>query len=97
MCSKIIIENDDYVVELQYEEGMLLLHCNVINFSKSVYKRMIRDWLNMDEALAKEGFDKVYACPINSKGFIERTGWEYITTFNHDGKEREVYVWELQL
>jgi len=95
MSRETIIDNNDYTVDLQYSEGLVFLHCDVHNFNKTVYKNMIRDWLDMEEALYDQGLDKVYAVPLEEKGFIERTGWEYLTSFDHYGTEREVYVWEL--
>ena len=95
MYKQVIIDNEDYTAALEYQEGYVFLHCDIHNFNKTVYKNMIRDWLDMEEALGQEGFDKVYAVPLEEKGFIERTGWELLTTFDHWGQEKEIYVWEL--
>lgn len=95
MYRETIIDNDDYTVDLEYSYGCLFLHCDVHNISKSVFKRMINDWLDMEEALHAEGFDRVYAVPQDKKGFISYTGWDKFCTVPHLGVDREVYVWEL--
>lgn len=95
MCRDTIIDCDDYTVDLEWKGNLLFLHCDVHNFSKSVLKNMVNDWLTMEEALIEEGFDTVYAVPEDKKGFITYTGWEHIGNFEHYGREREVYKWEL--
>ncbi|MGJ8839673.1 hypothetical protein AB9H28_25520, partial [Salmonella enterica subsp. enterica serovar Kentucky] len=68
----------------------------VHNISKTIFKNMIRDWLDMEDALYEQGFERVYAVPKNKKGFIEYTGWDLLGTIKHLGAEREVYVWVLK-
>ena len=90
-----IITNDDYVVELELHEGELHLHCDVFNYNKDVERRMVRDWLDMEEALYEEGFTHVTAVPQKT-GFMELTGWDKVGTINYEGKDLGVYRWELQ-
>lgn len=95
MYRETIIDNDDYTADLEYYDGHLFLHCDVHNITRDSYKRMVRDWMDMEEALYQHGAEKVYACPEKT-GFVEDTGWEYVTSFTYLGKERGVYVWDLR-
>lgn len=95
MSKHTIIDNDDYTVELEDYEGELFLHADIRNISKSIYRNLIRDWLDMEEALYEQGFTRVFAIPLDKKGFITRTGWELYGIVEQDGKELEVYIWEL--
>lgn len=91
-----IKNNENYVVELEYVSGNLFLHCDVKKFNKSTLRSMIRDWLDMEEALSQEGFERVFAVPKDKKGFIKHTGWDFYGYVDEDDKELEVYVWELK-
>lgn len=94
MFDHVIIEDDDYLVRLEYQGGEVFLHCDVHNFDEEIYERMVNDWLDMEEALAEEGFTRVIAIP-EKEGFVEKTGWERVNTIEYNNKEYGVYVWDL--
>lgn len=95
MCRTTIVDNEDYTADLDYQHGEVFLHCDVHNYNKDVLDRMVRDWMDMEEALRQEGFDRVLAIPQKS-GFVEYTGWDKLETVNHRGKDWEIYLWDLR-
>jgi len=89
----IIADYEEYTAELEEVDGLFFLHCDVRIFNKRVYKRMLRDFVNLEDALEEQGITRIYSVPNDKKGFITKNGWSLITTTD-EGKE--VYVWETQ-
>ena len=44
---------------------------------------------------AEQGFKKVYATTVRAAGILERLGWEFVQTLEHDGESLKLYQCEL--
>lgn len=94
MCRVTVHETNDYCVELEYAHEELFVHCHVDNFNKKVFTELCDLWFDMEDALREEGFTSVLAIP-EKKGLVTMMGWDYLTTIEINGKEREVFKWVL--
>lgn len=94
MFRETIFENDDYTFDLSYEHGEVFVHLDVDNYNKTVYDHMVNTWLDAEEALRKEGFERVFAIP-KKPGLAYKMGWEKITDAELNGKTYEVFLWPL--
>lgn len=88
-----IVNYDEYDAHFEIVGGEIFLHCNVRKCSKSIFKQMVDEWLELSDALRDQGVERVYAVP-EAKGFVEYTGWEPVATVEEDGKIKEIYLWE---
>lgn len=95
MSKKLFYSDDDAVFEYEEDGTRLALHCEVFNWSPSVLRksyRVLGDFMNKKR---KEGFEKMLTITPNPK-FAKLFGGTSIGTIEHDGKEYEVVVWDLQ-
>lgn len=95
MCRETIIDNENYTVDLEYRYDTLFLHCDVHHYNKGILADMVRDWMDMEEALRNEGFEYVVAIP-KKNGFVRYTGWEHLDTVNYFGRDWGIYLWDLR-
>lgn len=60
--------------------GKYCIHCDVLEWSKSIYKELINQWGEVIEELYKAGVDEVYAIipeeSRNTQKFAEMFGFE---------------------
>lgn len=87
-----IYEDDDVLVSLEYVNGMNLIHCTVVNWSKSVYKKLI----HVFAAIKEELNTTIYAPVVDSKvaKFAELFGFVYTDSYAYytDNKIRRIMV-----
>ena len=77
------LKNDYSHFELeQNHEGFLFFHIEIYKWSKTVYKSLIKDMLDMFESLKEDGIKILFAIIDNEKlgRFAEMFNWKYINT-----------------
>lgn len=60
-------ETEDYKIEIEQEQDVFFLHCDVSNFSPGVMKEIKIDFLNILEVFLTLGVDSIYAYTTNVK------------------------------
>lgn len=90
MSRSVLAETDDFCIEGEEAEGLLFLHCEVDNFSKSVLKEIREAFYEILDAASDIG-KYVYSVTKNER-FVKALGipYEVVTS---DGDERLV-TWE---
>ena len=94
MCRLVVLDKEEYLVELELIDSDVWLHCTVHSYGPHVLDSMVDDWMDIEEALRWEGFTRVLACPEKT-GFMKHTGWDLLTTTEEYGEPRGIYVWDL--
>lgn len=88
-----VINSEDYVVYLEYYQGLTIIHCDCFKWSKQVKQSLSSDW----EQLVKIHRKPIYAIhEIDDNKhlkFLSMMGFEYNNSFvGTDGKERQLFV-----
>lgn len=87
--------DENFDVQVEEREGMLFLHCEVENFSKSVLKQMKAVMEEIKLACFYNGWNQIFSYTPNPK-FGRLMGGKKIDEFTVSGKHYEVMVWELE-
>ena len=85
-----LYEDADFVVKAEMVKGNPFLHISVVNFNKTVMKRIKNLWEDIKVGFYYEGYDVLYCVSPNHK-FVKVIGGELHATLE-DGKG--VYKWE---
>jgi hypothetical protein len=84
--------------DLWYEdagEGRANVHCVVNRWTHNVAKRLGKDIDKLVYDMVMEGFTHAYGVGAVHPHFCEYLGGDHLGTFKHEGKEYEVFEWEL--
>lgn len=94
MPKTLFYKDSDVCFEYEVEGKDLLLHCEVVRWSPSILKKsytVFGDFLN---TMRKAGFERACTITPNPK-FAKVFGGKEVATYEHEGKEYEVVIWEL--
>lgn len=96
MSRKPLVDTDDYQITAQLQEGLIFLHCNVYNFSKSVLKDLRDVFEVLCEEARLQGHYTMFSITPNSR-FVKalRKPFDVIEEFEKDGESYEVVAWDL--
>ena len=85
------IENDKYVLEVEFYNGIPFLHIEVMKWSPSVLKELYKVFRSLKESLIKLGCTQMRTISPNPK-FVKLFGGETIEYF----RNAEVIKWDLK-
>jgi len=93
--SEVEIYNDgNFTVQVEEQEGIMFLHCQAEEFSKSIWKQMKVVMEEIKLASAAHGWEEMFTYTRNGK-FARLLGAEPIDKFELRGEEYEVMRWPL--
>ena len=95
MYKDVVLERDEYTVELEHMAGHLFLHMDVRQFDKDILEMAKKDWQDIQDALYTEGWDRVWAIPEKT-GLVNALGWDYQFDTDIYPETRGVYAWDLR-
>lgn len=85
----------DFLAQGELVEGVLFLHCDVIDSSFKTFRK-IRDMIKLFKQVAKDqyGYDEPMFSYTQNGRWCKLMGAEYVSSFDEDNKHFEVWVWE---
>ena len=88
-----VITSDDYIVYLEYYQGVTIIHCDCYKWSKQVKQNLKQDW----DKLVEIHRQPIYAIheieDTKHLKFLQLMGFEFNNSFvGSDNKERQLFV-----
>lgn len=83
-----VYEDEDFCVQGEVMEDHFYLHVDAYHYSKSVKKKMLDVWSDIQREVWLNGWDRIFSYNTNEK-FAKLFGWKLIN------KDMRIYVWEL--
>lgn len=91
---RVLYKDENFNAVLEEKDSILFLHCEVDNFSKSVFKQMQVVLEEIKVACLSHGWEELFSYTPNPK-FGKMLGGEKIDEFEYMNKHYEVLRWEL--
>ncbi len=86
-------KDDDFILELQWHEGQIFLHCEVSNWKLSSLKRMYSVFKSLLTEVKNLEVDRLITITPNPK-FAKLFGGTVISDFEYENTNYEVIIWE---
>lgn len=86
-----IYEDDDFRIQMDLISGQPFMHVDAYNYNKSVKKKMLSVWKDIQEEVWNNGWDFIFSYNTNAK-FARLFGWSKVDVDNITG---EMYSWRL--
>lgn len=86
-------KDKDFVVQVQFYEGQLILHCEVLNWVPSTLRRCYSVFKSLLEEVKQFEIDRMITITPNPK-FAKLFGGTTISEIEHDNIKYEVIAWE---
>lgn len=88
-----VINSDDYVVYLEYYQGLTIIHCDCYKWSKQVKQNLTKDWNKLVEIHRKPIYAIHEIEDTKHLKFLQLMGFEFNNSFvGTDNKERHLFV-----
>lgn len=87
--------SEDFLVQYEIENGIVLAHCLVYSWKPSVLKLGYSVFKSFYEQCKKDGMEAIVTVTPNPK-FVKLFGGETLMTLEHNDKTYEVIVWDLR-
>ena len=89
------IKQPDYHIAYELEGGEMMLHCEVENFSLSVFKEIRENFHDIRKTAFDAGLDSVYAYTQNVRFCKALMDCAVIGEVKHVGKDYSIVEWKL--
>jgi hypothetical protein len=94
MSKQDIVSTDDFWIGGELHDGMLFLHCEVVNFNKNVLKQIRGAFEEILEGSWDRGLTEVFSITPNER-FVKALGHEYKVIAEENNNR--LVVWEKEL
>lgn len=91
---EVFFENDDYTLETEPFNNMLVLHCTVRNWTASSLRHGYNKLGELMNKASDSGYDQLITITPNPK-FAKLFGGEVIDKFSRNNEKYEVVRWDL--
>lgn len=88
-------EDPNCYLDYETSEKGLLLHCEAVNYSPSVFKQMLKVFARFLNECQENGLERVFTVSPNPK-FVKLFGGETVNSFYYEGIYYEEIVWDLK-
>ena len=86
----------DFWAQGEICDGYFFIHCDVYKHNLKTLRKIKQGISHLKIALLERGYDKpLYSYTKNGR-WVKLIGGEYLTSFNVEGEEYEVWQWELK-
>lgn len=88
-------KDKDFIFEIQFHEGQLILHCEVINWTLSALRRGYSVFKSLQEEVKQFEIDRMITVTPNPK-FAKLFGGTTISKIEYNNIKYEVIEWVIQ-
>lgn len=91
---EVFFENDDYTLEIEPFNNMIVLHCTVRKWTVSSLRHGYNKLGELMNTVSDLGYEQLITITPNPK-FAKLFGGEVIDEFSHNNQKYEVVKWDL--
>lgn len=85
----------DFLAQGEMVEGILFLHCDVLDKSRTTLRKIRKMISEFHDIAAKVyGYDKPFFAYTQNPRWCKLIGGEYVSSFEESNRQFEVWVWE---
>lgn len=90
----VLYTGPDFIASVEYADGLIFLHCEVINKNLKTLRKIREGVKVLKEMLEERGYDSPLLTYSQNPRWVKLLGAAYKNSFEHEGRIYELWAWE---